>query len=246
MKRLVTAIAGAVILAGSAQAQDAKKAAPAQKAAVAPAVAGLETTQQMASYGLGLSLGKNFKAQGVDLDVELMVRGLRDGLTNAKSLLSDEQIEQALQVFQQELIAKQQEQAKVMAEESKKVGADFLAANAKKPGVKATQSGLQYKVLTEGTGPMPKETEVVKVHYRGTLTDGTVFDSSYERGEPATFPVNRVIQGWIEALQLMKVGSKWQVTIPSAMAYGENPPPGSPIPPNAVLLFDIELLGIEK
>ena len=133
-----------------------------------------------------------------------------------------------------------------MAEESKKVGADFLAANAKKPGVKATQSGLQYKVLTEGTGPMPKETEVVKVHYRGTLTDGTVFDSSYERGEPATFPVNRVIQGWIEALQLMKVGSKWQVAIPSAMAYGENPPPGSPIPPNAVLLFDIELLGIEK
>ncbi len=243
MNRFAVAVACAGLLAGSAHAQDAKKAAA---PAAAPAPVGLQSTQQKASYGLGLSLGKNFKAQGVDLDVELMVRGLRDGLTGAASLLTDEQIEQALQVFQQELIAKQEEQTKVMAQESKKVGAAFLAENAKKPGVKATASGLQYKVVTEGTGPLPKETEVVKVHYRGTLTDGTVFDSSYERGEPATFPVNRVIKGWIEALQLMKVGSKWQVAIPAEMAYGESPPPGSPIPPNAVLLFDIELLGIEK
>ncbi len=122
----------------------------------------------------------------------------------------------------------------------------YLAANGKKPGVTVLPDGLQYKVLKQGTGPVPKATDTVKVHYAGTLTNGTEFDSSIKRNEPAVFPVNGVIKGWTEALQRMKVGSKWQLVIPADLAYGANPPPGAPIPPNAVLVFEVELLGIEK
>lgn len=243
MKRWLVIVLSGGLFVGIVSAQDAKKAtAPAPAAAAGK----LESVKQKASYGLGMSLGRNFKSQGVDLDIELMVRGLRDGLSGGQSLLADAEIEEALRKFQEELVARQEEQMKALAAESQKKGEAFLAANAKKPGVKATASGLQYKVLTEGTGAVPKASDNVKVHYKGTLTDGTVFDSSYERGEPATFGVTQVIKGWVEALQLMKVGSKWQITIPAALAYGATPPPGSPIPPNSVLVFDVELLGIEK
>jgi FKBP-type peptidyl-prolyl cis-trans isomerase len=135
---------------------------------------------------------------------------------------------------------------KSAGDKNKKEGEAYLAANAKKPGVKTTESGLQYKVLKAGDGATPKKTDTVRVHYHGTLTDGTVFDSSVERKQPAEFPVNRVIPGWTEALQLMKVGDKWQVTIPSDLAYGEQGTPGGPIGPNSVLVFEVELLDIVK
>ncbi len=240
MKRaLMGLIAGGVVVS-SALAQ-----AP-QPGATAPAAASaaLKDTRQKASYGLGLSLGRNFKSQSIDVDVNLVVQGLRDGLAGAKPALSDAEIEQALQAFQQELMTKQAERAKAEGAANKKAGEDFLKANSAKPGVVTLPSGLQYKVLKDGTGASPKATDTVTTHYKGTLLDGTEFDSSYERGEPASFPVGGVIKGWTEALQKMKVGSKWQLFIPASLAYGSTPPPGAPIPPDATLVFEVELLGI--
>ena len=144
------------------------------------------------------------------------------------------------------LVSSVNAQDKVEGEKNLKAGKAFLAANAKKDGVITTATGLQYKVLKSGTGASPQKTDTVKVHYHGTLIDGTVFDSSVQRGEPITFPVSDVIPGWTEALQLMKVGDKWQLFIPSSLAYGELSPPGSKIGPNSTLLFEVELLGIEK
>ena len=146
--------------------------------------------------------------------------------------------------FQQQIQAKQMDAARGAADKNKKEGDAFLAANKAKPGVVTLPSGLQYKVIKEGTGQTPKATDTVTTNYRGTLIDGTEFDSSYKRNEPTSFPVNGVIRGWTEALQKMKVGSKWQLFIPADLAYGPNPQPGSPIGPNSVLIFDIELLGI--
>ena len=193
------------------------------------------------------------KGQSIEVDSQALARGIMDAISGSKPLLSDQELQQTMMAFQQELqarqrgmAAKQAEASKAVGEKNQKEGAAFLAENAKKPGVKTLPSGLQYKVVKEGTGPMPKATDQVKTHYRGTLIDGTVFDSSYKRGEPATFGVSDVIAGWTEALQLMKVGSRWQLFIPGDLAYGANPRPGGPIGPNATLLFEIELLGIEK
>jgi FKBP-type peptidyl-prolyl cis-trans isomerase len=200
--------------------------------------------EEKAGYIIGLNLGNNLRNQEIPVTADQIIKGLRDGLGNAKAQLSDEEVQAAMNQFQQQIMAKQQEKMKVQGEKNKKAGEDFLAANKTKPGVKTTASGLQYQVLQEGTGPTPKPTDKVTVNYKGTLLDGKVFDSSYDRGQPVTFGVGQVIPGWVEALQLMKVGSKYHLVIPSALAYGENGA-GGDIGPNSVLQFDVELLKIE-
>jgi FKBP-type peptidyl-prolyl cis-trans isomerase FklB len=201
------------------------------------------------SYIIGANVGRDLKRQGVEVDPETLLRGIRDVLTGAETQLSESELQETLMALQQEIrarmMAEQQTQAqrnKEEGERNKTLGDQFLAENAKKPGVHTLPSGLQYKVINDGTGASPKATDTVVVHYRGTLIDGTEFDSSYKRGEPATFPVNGVIRGWTEALQLMKPGSKWQLFIPADLAYG---PRGRPsIPPNSTLLFDVELIAV--
>jgi len=190
-----------------------------------------------ASYSIGYEIGNAMKKQGVAIDPKSFLAGLQDGLGGAKPAMTEKEMRDVLMAVQKEAAVR-------IPEQNKKDGEAFLAANAKKEGVKSTKTGLQYKVLKEGTGKIPKATDKVKTHYTGTLIDGTKFDSSYDNGEPVTFPVNRVIPGWTEALQLMKVGSKWQLAIPAELAYGKDAPPS--IGPNSVLLFDIELLGIEE
>jgi FKBP-type peptidyl-prolyl cis-trans isomerase len=195
------------------------------------------------SYGYGMEIGKNLKRQGIEIDPDLLAKGLKASLAGEKTLMTDEEVKQTMMAFQQKMQAARMEKSKKEGEENKAKGDAFLAENKKKEGVQTTPSGLQYKVITKGTGPMPKSDDTVKTHYRGTSIDGTEFDSSYKRGEPATFGVTQVIKGWTEALLMMPVGSKWQLFIPSDLAYG---PSGRPsIPPNATLLFDIELLAIE-
>ena len=243
MKRfMATAVSlGIGLVVGTALGQDTAK----KKAEVAPG-AELKGLKEKASYSLGLDMGRRLRAQSVEIDPDLMARGLRDGLGGGDSALTDAEIQEVMQSFRQELAAKQQAVAKSAGDKNKGEGDKFLAENKKKEGVKTTASGLQYKVIKEGTGKSPTATDTVKVHYRGTLIDGkTEFDSSYKRGEPIEFPVNGVIKGWTEALQLMKVGSKWQLFIPSELAYGEAGTPGGPIGPNSALLFDVELLGVK-
>jgi FKBP-type peptidyl-prolyl cis-trans isomerase len=205
------------------------------------APSGLKDLKAQVSYGLGMSLGQNLKRQANDLDPDLLAKGLKDAFSGAKPLMTDQQIK----AYTAQMQALQGEASKGLAEKNKTEGAAFLAANKKKPGVVTLPSGLQYKVIKEGTGKSPKATDTVSTHYTGTLLDGTKFDSSVDRGQPASFPVNGVIAGWTEALQKMKVGSKWQLFIPAELAYGANPRAGGPIGPNAVLVFDIELLGIQ-
>lgn len=219
---------------------------PAQDSKPKAAPAGTKDLTQKASYCIGLTIGRDFKNQGLDLDSEQLAQGLRDALSGAKPKLEDADIEQILTEFRTQLAAMQQEKSRAASEKHKKEGAAFLAANGKKEGVKTTASGLQYQVIKEGTGAAPKATDVVEVHYKGTLLDGTEFDSSYKRGEPIKFPLDGVIKGWTEGVQLMKVGGTTRFFIPSELAYGENPQPGGPIPPNAVLIFDVELRGIGK
>ncbi|MBN2438554.1 MAG: FKBP-type peptidyl-prolyl cis-trans isomerase [Deltaproteobacteria bacterium] len=195
------------------------------------------------SYTIGVYSGKNLKQQSIDVDPEIMIKGIKDGLSGDKTLLTDQEMQEAMTAFQKELTAKQAENRKVMAEQNKKEGEAFLAENRKKEGVKTLPSGLQYKVIKEGTGKTPKATDAVVAHYRGTRLDGTEFDSSFKRNQPATFKLDNVIQGWREAVLMMKEGAKWQVFIPSNLAYGENG--AGPIPPNAALIFDVELIKIE-
>ena len=204
----------------------------------------LKTEQDKISYSIGLNIGRNFKSQGIDANPDLVGAAIRDVLKGNKPLLTEEEAMAVLGNFQKEMRAKQMAKASESGDKNKKEGVAFLAANKTKDGIKTTASGLQYKVIKAGTGKIPKATDTVKTHYAGTLIDGTEFDSSIKRGEPATFPVGGVIKGWTEALQLMPVGSKWQLFIPADIAYGE---PGRPpvIGPNATLIFDIELLSIE-
>ncbi|OGR15550.1 MAG: hypothetical protein A2277_11215 [Desulfobacterales bacterium RIFOXYA12_FULL_46_15] len=204
----------------------------------------LKTDKDKISYILGINMGNHFKRDSIDIDTDMLMKGFKDALSGAKPILTDEEMASAMTVFQQQMQAKQMEKIKVIGEKNKKAGETFLAENKKKDGVITLKSGLQYKVVTEGTGKMPKESDKVTTHYRGTLVDGTEFDSSYKRGEPVSFPVNGVIAGWTEALQLMKTGSKWQLFIPSDLAYGENGP--EPIGPNATLIFDVELISIAE
>ena len=206
----------------------------------------LKSVKQQASYAIGLNIGGQLASDADDIDTDAVIRGIRDSLTKAKPALTDEQIRSALGAFTREMQAKAEAKAEAAGGTNKQAGEAHLAANAKKQGVKTTASGLQYKVIKEGKGATPKATDTVRVHYHGTLIDGTVFDSSVERKEPAEFPVNRVIAGWVEALQLMKVGDKWQLTIPSKLAYREAGTPDGSIGPNSVLVFEVELLDIVK
>ena len=205
----------------------------------------ITSTLDKVSYGIGQNFGKGLKRDELGLNEELLILGLRDALAGKKSQLSEEEIDTAMQEFVADFEAKQAERQKAKSEANKKEGEDFLAENAKKKGVKTLKSGLQYEVLESGDGPSPKKTDTVKTHYHGTLIDGTVFDSSVDRNEPATFPVSGVISGWTEALQLMKVGDKWRIFVPAELAYGGRGA-GEEIGPNKTLIFEIELLGIEK
>jgi FKBP-type peptidyl-prolyl cis-trans isomerase FklB len=238
--KLFLAVATAIALvAGSALAQD-----PSAPKAGAPAAAGeLKDLKQKASYSYGYGLGRNLKAQGVDIDAQALARGLADALGGTPAL-KDEDMQACLQAFARQVQAKQAGMASKAAAANKVEGEKFLAENKTKPGVVTLPSGLQYKIIKEGNGPMPKATDTVTVHYEGKLIDGTIFDSSLKRGEPISFAVRGVIPGWTEALQLMPVGSTWHLFIPSNLAYGENPRPGGPIGPNAVLNFEVQLLKI--
>ncbi len=204
----------------------------------------LNTQKDKLSYAIGMDMGSRMKKNAIDIDLDLVMRGLKDGFSANKSLMTDEEVKTVLMDIQKDLQAKQLEQRKALGEKNKKEGEAFLAENRKKEGVKALPSGLLYKVLSEGKGEIPKATDTVKVNYRGTLIDGTEFDSSYKRGQPATFPVNGVIKGWTEALQLMKPGATWQLFIPSDLAYGDRGAPGGLIGPNAALIFEVELIMV--
>jgi len=191
-----------------------------------------------------MKMGANLQKQSVPVDPAILARGLKDGLAGGKTLLTDDEAQAALKAMQDDLRAKQQAKIQEAAGANKKEGEAFLAANKGKDGVVALASGLQYKILKEGTGPKPAATDSVVCNYQGTLINGKEFDSSYKRGQPATFPVNGVIKGWTEALQLMPVGSKWQLFIPSELAYGDRGA-GADIGPGATLIFEVELLSIE-
>jgi FKBP-type peptidyl-prolyl cis-trans isomerase FklB len=230
MKRIMAAVVGIGLIAGQAYAADKLE---------------LKEQKDKVSYSIGIDIGTNLKNAGVDVDQEILAKGIKDGLSGNSPAMTKEEMQQALMDLQKEMVAKQTERMKVLAEKNKKEGDAFLAENKSKEGVKTLPSGLQYKVVTEGTGPKPKPTDTVTVNYRGTLVDGTEFDSSYKRGQPATFPVNGVIPGWTEALQLMPTGSKWQLFIPANLAYGERGA-GQNIGPNATLIFDVELLAVKE
>jgi FKBP-type peptidyl-prolyl cis-trans isomerase len=206
----------------------------------------LANQKEKSSYGIGVNVGKRFRHEAIELDPDAFIRGIKDALGGKQLALTEAELTEVMETLRKDIEAKGQQQAennKKESENNKKAGDDFLAQNKSKEGVKTLPDGLQYKVLKEGTGPMPKATDMVTVHYKGTLTNGTEFDSSYKRGQPTTFPVNGVIPGWTEALQKMKVGSKWQLFIPADLAYGENSPTPD-IPPGSVLVFDVELLSI--
>jgi len=204
----------------------------------------LKTQKDKLSYAIGADMGTGLKKNAIDVDPDIVMRGIKDVLNGSKPLMTNEEVRSVLMAAQKDLQAKQQERMKTLGEKNKLDGEAFLAKNKKKKGVTVLPSGLQYKVITEGKGESPKATDTVTVNYKGTLIDGTEFDSSYKRGEPATFPVNGVIKGWTEALQLMKEGAKWQLFIPADLAYGERG--GGPIGPNSVLIFEVELISIKK
>jgi FKBP-type peptidyl-prolyl cis-trans isomerase FklB len=205
----------------------------------------LKTQKEKASYAIGMNIGKNLKKDSVEVDPAVLYRALKDAYTGGKLLLTDEEAKTALTVLQTEVRAKEEAKTKAAAVENKKTGEAFLAANKAKEGVVTLPSGLQYKIIKAGDGPKPTAEDTVLCHYRGTLVDNTEFDSSYKRGEPLKIPVGGVIKGWTEAIQLMPVGSKWQLFIPSDLAYGERGAPGSPIGPNSTLVFEVELISIE-
>jgi FKBP-type peptidyl-prolyl cis-trans isomerase len=205
----------------------------------------LKTQKDKASYAIGLNIGKSMHKDSVEVDTSILLRGLKDGLAGSKPLLTDDEARAAMVTLQTDLRKKQEEKMLVQGEANKKDGEAFLAENKTKDGVVTLPSGLQYKILKEGTGPKPTATDTVVCNYKGTLLDNTEFDSSYKRGQPATFPVGGVIKGWTEALQLMPVGSKWELFIPSELAYGARGGPGGGIGPNATLVFEVELMSIQ-
>jgi FKBP-type peptidyl-prolyl cis-trans isomerase FklB len=257
----VTLVAAGMMLLGNVMAQQTPASnpqqAPAAKAQKAPAakpkqtpaaksqgVLALKTQKEKASYAIGLNIGKSLHKDSVDVDPNILLRGLKDALAGGKTLLTDEEAKAAMIVLQNDLRKKQAEKMQLAGETNRKEGEAFLAANKTKEGIVTLASGLQYKILKEGTGPKPSASDSVVCDYRGTLLDNTEFDSSYKRGQPATFPVGGVIKGWTEALQLMPVGSKWQLFVPSELAYGERGA-GADIGPNATLIFEVELLSIQ-
>jgi FKBP-type peptidyl-prolyl cis-trans isomerase len=216
------------------------------KAADGKQIAGLATEKEQASYMIGMMMGKQLEPMKDEVDVDTIVKAIKSTLAGEKLLLTEEQAKEVSDAFGQKMQAKQI--AKMMSDAKKNLedGQKFFAENAKKPGVKTTASGLQYQVITEGTGAKPKATDAVRVHYKGSLLDGKTFDSSYDRGTPATFPLGGVIPGWREGLALMPAGSKYTLWIPASIGYGEAGTQGGPIGPNATLVFEVELLEIVK
>jgi FKBP-type peptidyl-prolyl cis-trans isomerase len=263
-KPLTTAViiwAAGMILLGSAMAQQTPPSnppqtpvakphtAPTAKPRQAPAaksqdVLALKTDKDKTSYAIGLNIGKGLHRDSVNVDPNILLQGLKDALAGGKTLLTDDEAKAAMTALQNDVRKKQEERMQQAGETNKKEGDAFLAANKTKEGVVTLPSGLQYKILKEGTGPKPSASDTVVCNYKGTLLNNTEFDSSYKRGQPATFPVGKVIKGWTEALQLMPVGSKWQLFIPSELAYGPRGA-GPDIGPNATLVFEVELLSIQ-
>ena len=226
---LAAALCAAVALSGAAFAAD------------APA---LKSDKEKISYSIGMDIGGNLKRQSIDVDPDALSKGIKDSYTGGKTLLTEDEARQAILDFQKQMMEKRAEALKQLGEKNKADGAKFLAENGKKEGVKTLPSGLQYKALTPGTGKSPTATDTVTTHYKGTLIDGTEFDSSYKRGEPVTFPVSGVIPGWTEALQMMKEGAKWQLFIPPDLAYGDRGA-GQEIGPNTTLIFEVELISVQ-
>jgi FKBP-type peptidyl-prolyl cis-trans isomerase FklB len=251
----VNVLAAGVILLGSAMAQQsanpqsapAAKTSPAAKTAPAASSgeAALPTQKDKLSYALGMNIGKGLHKDSVDINPNLLMRGLKDAMAGGATLMTDEQAQATIMELQGQLRAKLETQRKAAEATNKKDGEAFLAANKTKPGVVTLPSGLQYKILKAGTGPKPTPSDSVECNYKGTLVNGTEFDSSYKRGQPATFPVTGVIKGWTEALQLMPVGSKWQLVLPPDLAYGARGA-GDAIGPDETLIFEVELLSIAK
>jgi len=204
----------------------------------------LQTHQDTISYIIGVQIAKNIKLQGLPVNPEFVLLGCEDGFDGHKLLFTEDQIGNVMAAFQQEMLEKESGDRVAKAESNKKEGEAFFLENKKKDSVVTLPSGLQYKILVEGKGKKPRLTDTVIAHYRGTLLDGTEFDNSYRRGEPLTIPVKGVIPGWSQALQLMKVGSKWRLFIPSSLGYGERGA-GQLIGPNQALIFDVELLSIK-
>lgn len=236
MKSTIALLCAVLAALTATQAQEIK---PAQ--AVETPATSEKVSMDKVSYFIGLNMGGQFKQQGIAIDVAALTDAIKTALSGEKPKYTQEELTAAMQAFESSMRAKEM----ARGNESKEAGEKFLAENGKKKGVTTTKSGLQYEVIKEGTGPKPAATDRVNVHYHGTLIGGKVFDSSVERGQPITFGVQEVIKGWTEALQLMPVGSKWRIFIPSALAYGEQGA-GSDIGPNEALIFDVELLGIVK
>jgi FKBP-type peptidyl-prolyl cis-trans isomerase len=230
MKRIAIVILALGVWVCGASAQDAP--------------AALKTQKEKLSYAIGMEMGKGVKAQEIEVDLDLVSRGLKDALSGGKSLMSDEELQAVIGALREEMKQKQMQAEEAAAEENRKQGDAFLAENGKKSGVVTTASGLQYKVITAGTGKKPVETDTVLCNYKGTFLDGTEFDSSAEAGKPVPFDIKTVIPGFKEALQLMPVGSKWQIVVPATLAYGERGA-GNVIGPNATLIFEVELVSIQ-
>jgi len=250
MKKALILLAVAALFASSCQRMQQQKAKPAARKEITKA--DLKTEDDNVSYSLGFSMGSNFKKDELIMNLEFFQKGIKDGFTGSKQILNEEEIKKTMMAFQQKMRAKKQaeymrkrEERKKQGEANKEKGGKFLEGNKTKEGIVTLKSGLQYKILKKGTGASPKATDTVKCHYKGTTIDGKEFDSSYKRGEPATFALNRVIKGWTEGLQLMKEGGKWQFFVPSELAYGESGT-GRDVGPNEVVIFEVELLGIEK
>jgi FKBP-type peptidyl-prolyl cis-trans isomerase len=250
---LFAASGAAIAQAGSTSQNQTPPAAPQPKAQSpsasaqsTPSNSPFKTNKEKASYALGMNVGTSLHRQSVDIDPDLFAQGLKDAMSGKKPLITEEEGRAALMELQNEVRAQQAQKMKEEGDANKKDGDAFLAANKAKQGVVTLPSGLQYKILKEGTGPKPTATDTVKCNYTGTLINGTEFDSSAKHGGPAEFPVNGVIKGWTEALQLMPVGSKWQLFIPPDLAYGERGTPDGSIGPNSTLVFEVELVSIEQ
>ncbi|GGK04976.1 FKBP-type peptidyl-prolyl cis-trans isomerase [Luteimonas terricola] len=243
VRTLATSLLAASLLValGACKKIDPDAAKPAADAADASAgaldIAGLPTVEQQAGYAIGLQIGGTLEEIKDEIDVDALVKGMRTTLDGGAPLMDEAQAREAFEAFGQRMQAK-------MSAGNREAGEAFLAENAKQEGVQVTASGLQYKVLQEGAGAKPGPDSRVSVHYRGSLADGTVFDSSYERGEPAVFTLSSVVPGWQEGLQLMPVGSKYMLWLPSALGYGDMGTPGGPIAPGSALVFEVELLDI--
>jgi len=254
MKRMGMSILALGLFACGVKAQQAPAKSPTTPPAKAPAAAPTQTPapaptfktqKEKVSYAIGMEMGKGVKSQGIDVDPGILAQGLRDAMSGAKPQMSEEELKQVITGLQQEMRQKQMQMQEAAAAENKTKGDTFMAENSKKDGVVALPDGLQYKVLSPGTGKKPAETDTVLCNYKGTFLDGTEFDSSTQAGKPVPFEVKNVIPGFKEVLQLMPVGSKWQVFIPSNLAYGERGA-GNVIGPNATLIFEIELVSIQE